>query len=366
LRIAFTIPTLFGGGAERVVSIMASHWAAKGWDITVITYDDGSRPPSYDLDHRVKVLPLGVLSNSGGFVKGLKNNLTRIRRMRMSLLTIKPECVLSFMFPTHVIPLLAARCARLPVVIAERSYPPSIRFRRKAWYVLRALTIPFASRIVVQTCAMRDYYAPRSGQMPIIIPNPMSSELPEVSRDRKPSTNGTFFTVGRLAPEKRIDLLLRAFAKVCTHNEARLVILGEGPLRPDLERVAEDLGISDRVNMPGRIKDPWDCPAAADIFVLSSEFEGFPNALVEAMACGLAVISFDCPAGPREIISDGVDGILVPPLDVEALAEKMEMLFRDREKRLALGLKATEVRERFAVENIMDRWEQVLAEIGKR
>ncbi len=160
-----------------------------------------------------------------------------------------------------------------------------------------------------------------------VIHNPV--ELPAASDDGEGATVwGTdgarrVLTAGRLVPQKNHALLLEAFARLLDSVEARLVILGEGPLRAALERRAAELGIAHAVSLPGFLLHPWPVYAAADLFVLSSDFEGFGNVLVEALACGLPVVSTDCPSGPREILDDGAFGTLVPCGDAAALAEAM-------------------------------------------
>jgi glycosyltransferase involved in cell wall biosynthesis len=142
-----------------------------------------------------------------------------------------------------------------------------------------------------------------------------------------------------------------------------LTILGEGELRTELESLRNSLGLSERVHLPGVVKNPYEVLLQADIFVMSSRFEGFGNVLIEAMACGVPVISTDCPSGPNEIIRDGVDGILVPNQDVDALAAAMDRLMSDEKERKRLSVGGIEAVERFSLEKIMGMWEKLLAQV---
>jgi glycosyltransferase involved in cell wall biosynthesis len=150
-------------------------------------------------------------------------------------------------------------------------------------------------------------------------------------------------TVGSLKEQKNHALLIRAFARLARERPARLMILGEGELRPALEALAEAEGVGDRVLMPGFAADPWPYYASADLFVLSSDYEGFGLVLVEAMRSGLKVVSTDCEAGPREILADGRYGRLVPCGDVEALAEAMAEALDDQVDSQALAARAEEI-----------------------
>lgn len=173
--------------------------------------------------------------------------------------------------------------------------------------------------------------------------------------------------MGRLAPQKQFDLLLRAFAASSQGDaEWSLVIIGEGPERPRLQALATDLGLSDRVEWLGLVQHPEEVLRRADIYVLSSRYEGFPNALVEAMASGLSVVSFDCPSGPGEIIRDGIDGILVPAQDLTALTVAIRRLMLDEPERLRLGSRAVEVTARFAVDKVIDEWEALMRDLLHR
>jgi len=257
------------------------------------------------------------------------------------------------------------------VIVSER-VDPTLYSIGRIWEQLRRWAYPLADRIVVQTQGALSYFS--SGLQPrvSIIPNPvlLPNEREQIAdnliveRFSSKDSTRSVIAMGRLTKQKGFDMLLQAFARLKDiHSEWTLIILGEGELRTELEALRGTLGLSDRVHLPGVVKNPYKVLVQADIFVMPSRFEGFPNALCEAMACGLPVISTDCLSGPREIIRDGVDGILVPNEDVEALAAAMERLMSDEAERKRLSTRAPEVLERYSLEKIMGMWEKLLAQV---
>jgi glycosyltransferase involved in cell wall biosynthesis len=170
--------------------------------------------------------------------------------------------------------------------------------------------------------------------------------------------------MGRLAPEKGFELLIEAFARCgANHREWKLIIFGEGPELPALQSLARRFGVGDSVEFGGLVREPAVELAASEIFALSSRFEGFPNALLEAMACGVPVVSFDCPSGPSEIIRDGIDGIMAPAGNVELFSAALARLMSDSVLRSQLGANARKAVERFSVEKISAMWSDLFAEV---
>lgn len=365
MRLTLVIHSLQGGGAERVMSIMANYWAAASWEVTLLTFDDGSVPPFYDLDSRVHHIPLGIASASSNVLVALQNNLSRARALRRAICATHPDAVLSFMDKTNVLTLIATRGLNIPVVVSGRS-DPAMNYPGPAWARLRMWTYPMADSIVLQSKGAMDYFPAKIQARSRIIPNPVLQPPANATRSVNKADGMLVLAVGRMVEAKGFDNLLKAFAQVKEKNKHwKLMILGDGPLRKQLEALSDSLGLEGIALMPGHVKNPYEYLAKADLFVMSSRFEGFPNALCEAMATGLPVISTDCPSGPREIIRHGVDGLLIPNLDAHALASAMDRLMSNDIERKRLASRAPEVTERFALDLVMSMWEEALAQAAR-
>jgi glycosyltransferase involved in cell wall biosynthesis len=361
VKLLFFIASLQCGGAERVGATLCNHWAGKGWVVTLATFDDGTVPPFFPLAPGVRHVTLGLQRRSTGLLASVINNVRRVPRLRRFVAGERPDRIVSFIDGTNVLALLAAKGTGIPVVVSERIDPSQHPIPRP-WRILRRLTYPWARAIVLQTRAAAAYFPERWASRIAVVPNPVPA-LAAASPGPAPRPDGRRLIVamGRLDRQKGFDLLIRAFASVArARPDWDVTILGDGPERDALAAQVERAGLSGRVSLPGREPDAMGVLRRADLFVLSSRYEGFPNALCEAMACGLPVVAFDCPSGPAEIVRDGVDGLLVPAEDVAGLASAVSRLAGDPERRRAMGGRATEVSERFSVERIAGLWEKIL------
>lgn len=360
MRLSLVISSLAGGGAERAVSEMANHWASRAITVSIITWCGGSEVDAYALHAGIRRARLDVRGEQGSASRPSRV-LRRIRELRREFLEHRPDVILSFVDSTNVVALLAARGLEVPVVIAERSAPAANLTLSSPWRLLRRITYRRADRVVAQTRAAARWLDEHCGTTADVIPNVLRALPAARTEDPESARSPVVLAVGRLAWEKDLGTLIRAFAMVHgAHRDWTLVLLGEGPLREELQAQVRELGIADAVRFEGFRPDPEAWMARAAIFVLSSRFEGYPNALLEAMAMGAAVVSSDCPSGPREIIREGVDGRMFAVGEVAALASLLRELMDDAPQRRRLGTAARGVRERHAPDRIMQLWDGLL------
>ena len=361
VKLLFFIDSLQCGGAQRVCATLCNHWVERGWVVTLATFDDGSTPPFFPLVPGVRHVSLGLTRRSPGLVRSVINNLRRVVRLRRFVAQERPDCILSFIDGTNVLALLAARGTGIPVVVSERTDPARHAIPRP-WRILRRTTYPWARTIVLQTRAAAAYFPASWASRIAIIPNPVPKVAPPAPAiGARDGGVHRILGLGRLERVKGFDLLIRAFASIATTRpEWELTILGDGPERDALTAEIARSGLGRRISLPGYASDAMGALQRADLFVLSSRYEGFPNALCEAMACGVPVVAFDCPSGVAEIVRDGVDGLLVPAEDEGALSAAMARLIADPEARRRMGGRAIEVSDRFSVERIAMLWERVL------
>jgi glycosyltransferase involved in cell wall biosynthesis len=361
MKLILVISSMATGGAERVLSILATSWAKRGWQVTLVTTHDDGSPSFYALDPGVKLEPILLANIPGG---GGWPNVRRVMALRQIIKEQSPDVVVSFLNFTNILTLLASGGLDVPVVVSER-LDPRVHKLNRAWTILRRLLYPKAMVLVNQTEAAANWFRSWMGQKICVVANPVLEPRFQDGPAELDLPPSSLVAMGRLHHQKGFDTLLKAMAIVHTGApDLHLTVLGEGPLRQNLEILRDELGLQGVVDFPGRVKRPHDVLKQAELFILSSVTEGFPNVLCEAMAVGLPVVSTNCPSGPDEIINSGKNGLLVPVGEAKALAEAILSLMADSETRKMMGESASEVVHRFSLAKVLEDWDEVLRKAG--
>ncbi len=355
-HIALIITALGPGGAERVMTAMANHWVANGHQVSFITYEPPEAKSYYELDARIRVLRIDLPAERRSMLHGLIRTGRLVLALRRRLKVLNPDVAIAFLTRVNIVTLMAAVGQDLPIIISERNHPDR-QYMNRIWRWLRDQTYRYAATIVYQTEGAMRCYPPELQENATVIANP----LPSIKAAVNPAKKQELIAVGRLTGQKGFDLLLRAFAKIAGgHPDWTLTIFGEGEKRSSLESLRNDLDLVGRARLPGASEGHGAWVENAGLFVLSSRYEGMPNVLLEAMAAGLPVVAFDCPLGPGEIITHGENGILVPPEDVDALAESLAALMADEETRARLARNAKGIADDYQLDTIMAKWSNLL------
>jgi GalNAc-alpha-(1->4)-GalNAc-alpha-(1->3)-diNAcBac-PP-undecaprenol alpha-1,4-N-acetyl-D-galactosaminyltransferase len=366
MRILLAVSSMEGGGAERVAATLANAWAKRGDEVTLVVTFSGRGGCRYSVAEGVELVYLVDLWGPGR--RWSKWRVTRLAALRQVLRDRSPSVVVSMLTIVNVAVILATRGLDSPVCVCERVHPLADRELNLAWRALRRATYRSADVVVAQTWSGAEALR-RCAKVSntAVVPNPLPEEL-----ERRQIRNGNtgprrrLVAMGRLERQKGFDRLVPLFGRLAREfAEWDLSIFGEGSQRKALETEVRRLSLEGRVVLPGWATDPWSELEQADLFVLPSRWEGFPNALLEAMALGLACVSYDCAAGPREITRDGRDAVLVPAGDEQALEAALRTLMSDDPMRRELGAKgARSVRERYALSKVLALWDDVFRSVG--
>lgn len=354
MKITCVIGTLGGGGAERVMTYLCEGLAMRGHQVTLLTLDD-SVADFYFLSDKVKREKVNLPS----FKKaGILGGLPRLWQLTRAVRRTRPDVLISFM---TISVLASCLLLRIPYIYADHLDIRHLAYSRK-WMILRNILLRYANTVTVLSERDRKFiamYHPR--WKPAVIYNPALPaesgvfERPDFMIDGKK----TIIAVGRLVKQKGFDRLLEAWRRICDDfPDWHLYIIGAGEDEAELKGLADTLDIQTSVDFIPPQKGLTAVYHHADLYVMSSRAEGFPMVLLEAMASGVAAVSFNCN-GPDVIIRDGVDGFLVKQNYTDRLATKMAELMRDEVKRAAFGKKAREVTERFSLQKYLDAYENL-------
>jgi glycosyltransferase involved in cell wall biosynthesis len=344
------------GGAERMLLRLADELVRRSHEVHVVSWD----PPDAQAFHS---LGPGVTWHKLGFADGWRDKIRRTFALRKLLAKVRPDVFVGFVMGADKTVYAGCALAGVPIVAAERNSPEMYDLKlgglRKALYMS---LFRLAKRIVVQVDDYRRGYPPALASRIEVIANPVAAARLQASPAESGPQGWCLLAVARLEAQKNLAALVEAFALLAPEfPDWCLRVVGEGSLRHELETQAESRGLAGRIAFPGAIKDIEAEYAGAHLFCLPSRWEGFPNALAEAMAHGLPAVGYaECP-GVNAIIEDRVDGILAPGNgDPMSLAASLRILMADPERRQTMGRAARSLAGRFAPEVVFNEWEAVL------
>lgn len=349
MRICFIIGTLRFSGAEKVLTALASHLSKLGHDIHVILTlpaEDLTPHPLFAVHHVV----------AGGF-RPLRI-ARRVVGLRRIVTEVAPDVTISFGYANNINSIPALLRNGVPHIVCERNnpiYDPPGRTPAR----LRRLIYPFASGFVFQTETIRDLFPPSIRRRSAVIANPVieSTAPPAVAPPR--DLNPQVVSIGRLSDrDKNQSLLIRAFARMAEEfPQWGLELYGDGPDRGAFEDLVNEVGLTDRIRFCGRVEDPGTALDRADVFVLTSRTEGMPNALIEAMAAGVACVATDCSGGGvAALISHGVNGLISANEDEDSLVASLRQVMSDPALRGSLGRAAKGIRQTHSIDSVGDAW----------
>ncbi|MEE3333355.1 MAG: glycosyltransferase family 4 protein [Ruminococcus sp.] len=346
-KIVIVTKNLFGGGAERVIAQLSNYFVSRDAECVIITTDD--REIGYKLDERIVIKPIGKKSNNS-----LVDRIKRLKQVRKIVKTENPDIVLTMPEDTGVYIILALLGTKYPVYISERNNPwvmPDSKVTR----ALRKMMYPFVKGIVFQTEMAKSFFSEKIQKKGVVLPNPVdSSRIPERFTGEREKTVAA---ASRLYKQKNFPMLIKAFADFSRdYPEYNMVIYGEGPEREMLEQMIADLQLGGKVELPGREDNVLELMNSKAMFVLSSDYEGMPNSLIEAMCMGMPVISTDCPSGgPKQLIENKKNGILVDVGSDAQLADAMRYMAADNNAE-TLSDEAYKIRGKLTSKQVFDDW----------
>lgn len=356
--IIFITNALSGGGAERVMSNLANYLIDKGYCIKFILLNGDE--VVYPLNASAEIIVRPDIQD--------KDTMAQIKFLHKYMKKNKDALFVSFFTHQNLYTILAAIGTGVKVLVSERNDPANSFTQKIQKFGDPARKLLYKNKnckkIVFQTQGAADYFDQSINDKGIVIPNPLKDGLPEpYTGERKK----TAVAVGRFNPQKNYKLMLDAFAQFSEkHPDYKLEIYGDGALRTTMENYIERLGLTDKIELCGFCKNVHERIIDAGMYVMSSDFEGLSNAMLEALAIGLPVVTTDHPpGGARAYITDYENGILTPVGDIDAMAKAMCYVAEHPEKAQEMGQKASLIREELSSDNICEKWKKVFDDILK-
>ena len=351
MKLTFVTSTLHAGGSERVMSLLANTFAQKGYEVEIVCIN--KHLVFYPIDEKVKVW------FAEDEVKSL-SILKKVLWLRNHIKNDRPNVVIAFMLEVYCVTLASLIGVSVPVISSERIDP---HFFGRAKGLLRWLLLRRTTHLVVQTVRIKDFYSAKLQSRTTIIPNPVTDKVFSLTPTLKQKR---IIAVGRLAYQKNYPMMFRAFAKV--HHDFpdwQLVVYGNGPQKDEIRGVIERLGMEGHIILAGKSDHVVEEMNKSSLFVMSSDYEGMSNALLEAVCVGLPVISTDV-SGARDLITEGVNGYIVPVGNERALTLALSSMLSSPEKMDEMGRQSKALAPRFREEQIVGQWEELIKKVVRQ
>lgn len=362
MKLLFFISTMKGGGAERVMAVLTDELAKRGYDITLVVMS--TYPSFYPLNEKIKLIQFNE-RDSSSFVNRVKYKLKSMRFIRSTIKDINPDVIISFMWSLNATVLISSLFLKIPIIASEHStFDLKHTFKQK---IQRFYINKLADKVTLLTEYDYNYIGDKLKNK-YVLPNPLTFEpIPKYNKKREKY----IIAAGNIYryDVKGFDNLIKIWGEIAhKYPHWKLLIAGGGSeeYKTKLYNLANDQNVSNQFVLLGQVKNLDERFRESSIFVLSSRYEGFGMVLIEAMSQGCACISFDCKAGPREIINNNVDGILVEDQNMEAMIMALSDLIENEEKREKLACEAIKSVKRYDASNIASTWEMLFNEVLNR
>ena len=351
MNITFLNYSMQNGGAERVISGLANDFAQQGDNVSIIVLDD--KLSGYPLDERIDFINLNIGKTTKNVFQTVLNFIKELCCFRKYILKSKSDVVISFQCKYAVIAKLACG-KRVKVIGSERSNPFVTRKGKLNNFIIRLSSV--LDGFVFQTNGAKKYYPDKTQQKSEIIPNPINLKMPEYIPDLLDRPKQIVAT-GRIVKSKRYDLMIQAFSQFSEiMPDYILNIFGEGNEKDNITQLIEHYGMTEKIFLKGVSNDISSELLTSRFFVLASDYEGMPNGLMEAMACGCACVSTDCDFGPSELIENGKNGVLVNKGDADEIAIVLGNLSRNIDSAVLLSENAKEISKSHSLNKICNMW----------
>lgn len=343
------------GGAEKSMIMTANVMAKKGHAVSIVSVK--SNNPVYPINEEVTYIHLPDKSNLK-----VANIIGRLNSIHNTLIRLEPDIVVCFWLQVAILSTVISKLYGFKVIYSERGDPGDSEYNGLLGLV-RKLVFPLIHGFVFQSEGARNYFSAKIQRKSTIIPNPVYISLDDYSIPVQ--RNKIIVNIGRLHPQKNQKLLINAFSRVVKDFPSYFLhIYGDGELREELQGLIDNLGLSSSIKLMGTTDKLWDYIVNSSLFVLSSDYEGMPNALMEAMALGIPCISANCPPGGiAELIEHGTNGLIFPVGDEKQLEEYMRKVLNDKCVADLLALNAKNICITHSPSLIFNRWEKYLKDV---